>query len=127
MAEITLDQVWIAAYTDLATSYMVDAIGISETEVSPGEVRRYAGGVYRAVSGAGSAPVLSMQAVGLARSDYDALKALVGQTVMYRDPLGRKIFGVFFATEGTEEPIGQADLVWTLDIDIEGTSTTEEV
>lgn len=127
MASITLTKVWIAESTDLTTQVQLDTGPINEEVKLPGQIRRYAGGVYRTITAQGTETSVSFPALAMNRADLDALRSWAGKTVLYRDPLGRKFFGTFLAPKVSERPIGQTGVVWALQLDITRLSFTEEV
>lgn len=127
MATVTLSDLWIHQVSDLSAFVQVYMGSLSEESGSDGEVRHYANGVTRAVTTATRTRTVSVELPFLARVDFELLQDWAGQPVMIRDPLGRKVFGVFFSVEASERPIGDVTMVLSAGFELSQLSLSEEV
>lgn len=116
MATITLDTVWLNDAADLTSFCALENV----TDISPspevdGEIRTYAGGRERNVSGAGRRNVVAVSATHAARADVLWMEAHCGRLLLFRDPLGRKFYGIYRDLKVTERK-GQncADVTFTI-------------
>lgn len=100
MASISLDTVLLGPVADLTSQVRLDVASLRERDGKSGEVRTYANGRRRAVARAGRLRTVVLQAEVLRnRVLLDALRDWEGQTVLLRDPRGRKVYGVFYDLE----------------------------
>lgn len=127
MAVAILSDLWIHLASGLSTFVRVYMGSLSEESGISGEVRRYANGVFRSVSAAGVVRSVEVELPYLDRVDLGILESWVGQPVMVRDPLGRKIFGTFFMVESSELPIGAVGTVSGVSFTLFALSLSEEV
>ena len=125
MASVSLSELWIHDGDDL--SDFVQTFGFAsedETDAVAGEVRTYANGRRRIVRRAGTATSLSVTFPSTDRTTIDWLRAHKGNTLMLRDPYGRKVWGTFFSLSVPEKGSAQLpDASFTF----ESTSASEEV
>lgn len=95
MASVLLDDAWIHLADDLATYVTAALTSAEESAEAPVDVRRYANGRLRSIVRPGTARTISV-GLGLVDRDVaDTLRSWIGQTVMYRDPAERLVFGTF--------------------------------
>ena len=124
MATLTLTTCWVHKAASQSSYITLDAQVISEAADRPVSIKRYAAGRVRSVVQPGVAGVLSISAAKVPRATADQLRLWVGEVVMFRDPLGRKVFGVFPSLTTTEAPgYTRPDVAFTL----QETTWTEEV
>jgi hypothetical protein len=97
VASVALDTVHLALASDLAMQLLLDVPGIEDDDQGFGEVRTYAGGRRRSVSRTGNARTISLAPDWMARAEVAQLRTWLGRVVLYRDPTGRKVYGVFHA------------------------------
>lgn len=102
MATVTLDRVFLNLADDPSTYLSAFSSDRTEVRSVPGEVRRMANGRLRTVSRAGSATSLSATLRNLTAAQVTLLRSWAGQTVLFRDVWGRKMYGAFFAVEVTD-------------------------
>lgn len=97
MATISLETVWISLAATPSVGITLEVSKLEESQAVSGEVRRYAGGRLRSVSRAGAARSydLTFDVVG-SRTSLATLRDWTGQTVLFRDPFGRKAYCVYF-------------------------------
>jgi len=127
VASISLPELWVHQASNLATFVKVHAGTISEETQISGEVRRYANGVFRAITVAGTSRTVAVSLPFLARADLKILEGWVGLPVMVRDPLGRKVFGVFFRLDTSERPLGDINTALQSGFSLSTLSLSEEV
>lgn len=127
MASVTLDELWIHQVADLTQFVRVYMGSLNEESGVTGEVRRYANGVTRAITTLGTTRRVRVELPYVARADYETLESWVAQPVMVRDPLGRKVFGMFFAVSADEQPIGDISTILRAGFDLSELSLSEEV
>lgn len=104
MASVTLDDLWLHDAANLSSSIAGALTGEDESTSKPGEVRRYANGRLRSITGAGSSVELRLQMDLADRADVDVLRGWVktGTKLLLREPKGRLLWGVVFALDVTE-------------------------
>ena len=124
MASVTLTTVWVHLAATQATYVTFDAQKADEAADRPVSISRYAGGRVRSIVHPGTARVVNVAAAKISRTTADQLRDWVGETVMFRDPFGRKIFGVYDTLNVSEKPgYTRPDVTFTL----RETTWTEEV
>jgi hypothetical protein len=124
MAVIALTQVLLARADDLTVLLPLEATSVEEDDELTGEVRTYAGGRRRSVTRAGAPNSLALSCDVIGRSTLNTLRGWKGQTLLYRDPRGRKLYGVFYRL-GVSENI-TADLA-TVSFTLERVTRLEAV
>lgn len=105
MASVTLTTGWLHLAASLSTYVTFDVQTVSESANRPVEVKRYAAGRLRSVVQPGVGRSIEIAGMHAARATVDTLRTWVGETVMWRDPMGRKVVGVFANIE-VEEVVG---------------------
>jgi hypothetical protein len=106
MASIDLEQVWVHDAGDLASFVRLP---VRELEAAPTrrvEAREYASGRLRRISRPAHHITVSITARLLSRGMVDRLDAWTGETLMLRDPRGRKLWGFF-------RELGVTEHAWT--------------
>ena len=121
MTSIAIDAAWFNLAADLTQSITMRLTGESDMTSRPVEVRRYAGGRVRAVTRPGTTKELSLSFEHADRSDMHQLEDWIGSTVLYRDPRGRRLWGVFGAVDEGELPGVGED---TVNVNLTFTQTT---
>ena len=104
MTTVTLSGVWVSLASDLTQTVTMGLSGESDMTSRPVDVRRYAGGRVRSVTRPGVTKKLNLSFELATRTDMLQLEDWVGLTVLYRDPRGRRLWGVFGAVDETEIP-----------------------
>ena len=104
MASVTLTTCWVHKASALSSYVTLDVSAIDEAADRPITIKRYAAGRVRAVVQPGVARMLTITAPKTTRANADQLRLWVGEVVMFRDTLGRKMFGTFPSLLTTEAP-----------------------
>ena len=111
MTTVTLEDAWFNLASDLSQSITMELTGESDMTSRPIETRRYANGRVRAISRPGSTKQINLNFQLATRSDMHQLEDWVGLTVLYRDPRGRRLWGVYGAVDESEIPGADDDTV----------------
>jgi hypothetical protein len=127
MATVTLTQVWFHNRSDLSDYVTLDATQLWDQTASPGQVRRFAGGRLRSITTTGNHRQLSITFELVDRDTVDQLRDWTGVTLLYRDPLGRNLFGVFHEPWILELPTTGVDSVYQVSLTFEEITDTVEV
>lgn len=109
MASVALSDAWISLASDLTQSVTMELTGENDQTRRPVETRRYAGGRVRAISRPGVKKQLGLNFEMANRSEFHTLEDWIGKTVLYRDPLGRRLWGVYGEVSGAEIPGAATD------------------
>lgn len=108
MTSVTIEDAWFNLASDLTQSITMVLTGESDMTSRPVDVRRYANGRTRAFTRSGVKKQLNLAFELADRADMLQLEDWIGQTVLYRDPRGRRLWGVYGAVDEAEIP-GVAD------------------
>lgn len=111
MAEITLTDATFNLASDLTDELTVVLTGETDASRRPATTRRYSAGRVRAITRPGVKKELGLSFDLATRAQLDTLVGWVGQTVLYRDPLGRRMWGVFGEVQANEIPGVDGDSV----------------
>lgn len=111
MTSVTVEDAWFNLASDLSQSVTMVLTGESDMTARPVDVRRYAGGRTRSVTRPGVKKQLNLAFELAARDDMHTLEDWIGKTVLYRDPRGRRLWGVFGAVDESEIPGASGDVV----------------
>lgn len=111
MTTVTLEDAWFNLASDLSQSISMILTGESDMTARPVETRRYANGRVRAVTRPGVKKQINLNFELADRDDMHQLEDWVGETVLYRDPRGRRLWGVFAAVDEAEIPGADTDTV----------------
>lgn len=111
MASVTLTDAWVSLASDLTQSVVMELTGENDQTRRPVETRRYAGGRVRVISRPGVKKELGLNFELADRSQFHTLEDWIGQTVLYRDPVGRRLWGVYGQVSGAEIPGADSDVV----------------
>jgi hypothetical protein len=111
MASVTLVDAWFHLASDPSQYVVMELTGESDMTARPVSVRRYAGGRVRSITRPGVKKQLNLNFDLASRADMHVLEDWVGQTVLYRDPRGRRLWGVFAAVDEAEIPGAEDDTV----------------
>lgn len=101
MASITLDTVYLAALPDLSVMLLLDVPEVDDNEEGFGDVRTYANGRRRSINRVGNSRTIALAPDWLTRSEVALLRSWRGKVVLFRDPTGRKVYGVFHALKSS--------------------------
>ncbi len=99
MASVSLDRVFLSLASDpsqVVAAFSSDAADVQE---KPGEVRRMANGRLRVVSRAGTARTIGRTLRTLPPADVETVRSWAGSVVLFRDVMGRKVFGAYFVID----------------------------
>lgn len=103
MALVSLDAVVLAPVDDLSSQVALEVTSLQERAAKSGEVRTYAGGRRRSVTKAGSQRSVTMGLEVIRdRPLLDRLASWQGQVLLLRDPRGRKVYGVYYDVDISE-------------------------
>ena len=102
MPTLTLTKTFVNLVSTGAAVSGQTSRGRGETYQLPGEVRTYAGGRRRAITGVGEAGTYTFTLLLVSRTSADTLRGWKGQLVQVRDHRGRKFYGVYFETPTAE-------------------------
>jgi len=111
MASVALDTVYLALVSNLTAPLLLDVPGIDDDDEGFGEVRSYANGRQRSISGAGGRRTIDLEPDWLTRAEVALLRSWKKQMVLYRDPTGRKIYGVFHRVRSSPYILNQMERV----------------
>lgn len=111
MTSITLEDAWFNLAADLSQSVTMILTGESDMTSRPTQTRRYANGRVRSFTRPGVKKQLNLAFELAARADMHQLEDWCGKTVLYRDPRGRRLWGVFGAVDEAEIPGADNDTV----------------
>lgn len=111
MASVAIVDAWISLATDLTQSVTMILTGESDMTSRPVDTRRYAGGRVRAITRPGVKKQLNLGFELASRTHMHTLEDWIGQTVLYRDPRGRRLWGVYAAVDEAEIPGAEQDVV----------------
>lgn len=97
MASVALQTCLLAPLSDLSQIVELEVDSLSDDDAVQGEVRTYAGGRQRAVRRAGTVRQFEIECdVVNDRALIERLRQWRGQTLLLRDPWGRKAWVAFF-------------------------------
>lgn len=115
MASVTLTEAWLHDAGDHADYVRIKVASISEQASRDSEVRRYAGGRLRTITGPARPGAINVVFDRVERPQLDWLRQRSGEHVMFRDPKGRVEF-VSYGQLDIEEVAGRlwARLTMTL-------------
>jgi hypothetical protein len=125
MVSMSLGTVWLNSASDLSDFLAVEYVtGIEAAPTQAGEVRTYAGGRLRNVSWDGDQQNLNLTFGVLTRSAVRWVERHAGRTIVVRDPVGRKFFGVYRNPRITER---RGENAADVSLTVEQTSSSEVV
>lgn len=124
MATLNLTAVWLNL---LSTGASVSAQSSSRSMeyVADGEVRAYAGGRRRSVSGEGVTTTFSATLLLLTQTKLDTIVSWLGQAVQFRDYRGVRLVGVFFKVTPVE--VAKGTTIWHAAITLTEVTTEDGV
>ena len=99
MASVELSYTWVNLLSTGESVKGYTARGRSHGRQRDGEVRRLAGGRFRAVGTLGVRRTQNFTLRDISQDDLDQLESWVGQVVIARDNRGRRMFGVFWSVD----------------------------
>ena len=126
MTTLTLVELWVAPVGDLTNTLQLRTRTEDETVQTPTEVRRYAGGRDRVITRPGTTRRLAVTCLNVDRDDYLELLSRQGTVQLFREPRGRRIYGVLSAVTG-EEWRAREDTLGTVGFTITESSYIEAV
>lgn len=107
MARIYLASAWITLAKDLTQSVQVLYTGTpSHNSEGQGRIGKYAGGRTRAIRKAGQTRSVTIPGT-VSPADLARLESWVGSEVLYRDGLGTRWWGVYWAVPWTASENGR--------------------
>lgn len=111
MPSITLDRVFISAVSALDAPVIAGSAGSTggggsrTDEVTlEGSFRNYANFVTRLITGTAQTQIESLAVRSLLPTQLKLLKSMIGQTCLFRDSYGRRIYGSFLDVVITDIP-----------------------
>ncbi len=104
MTTLSTEFLCIAPVSDLSDVTTIYYEGQTTTDSRGVEVRRYAGGVRRAVSTPGTDVNVTFSLPYITRAEYQSLLDLHQVMVLVRDPRQRRVYGIIQAVDGQEVP-----------------------
>ena len=116
MPSVTLDRVFISPVSSLSTPVIAGSAGgvgggggrTDEVQLE-GSFRSYANFVTRLITGTAQTQVETLAVRALTWQQVALLKSMIGQTCLFRDSYGRRIYGAFLDVLITDIPLsGQA-------------------
>jgi hypothetical protein len=118
MTTLDLTALLMAPVSDLSDIIELDISSESDAVESPARVRRYAGGRDRVISTPGETRTISITARNVDRDTYLDLLDRVGVLQLFREPRGRRTYGIIQQVNGDEwvypvEPVGDVMFSYT--------------
>ena len=110
MVTVTLNELWLHDADDHADHVRVPYASMDVSEARQGEVRTYAGGRRRLITGPAKPRTASVTAQNIDRAIADEIVSRRGSVQMVRDGRGRVLFGTFFEVSLDETP-GRKEMV----------------
>lgn len=112
MASVDLEHVWLHDADNLSDYIRLRSRNISTILERNIGRRAYAGGRIRAVSSPAVEQSIEWEALMVNRETLDQLEDWLGETLLYRDPWGRSVYGFLSELPSTDRlaPIGKADV-----------------
>lgn len=102
MASVTLRYTWVNLLSTGESVKGYTARGRSHGRARDGEVRRMAGGRFRAVGTLGTRRTQTFAIRDLSQTDCDTLELWAGEPVLIRDKYGRRMFGTYWSVNYTD-------------------------
>ena len=128
MASVDLTQCWIHLGSDLSQTVSMNLLSLQENKESDGDIQNFAGGVRRVITTGDVAREVDISTDYVPRTSYDTIYAWSGLPIMFRDPLGRKIFGAYFEVDAEEVQHANIDTeLYRIELTVLESSDTEEV
>lgn len=124
MATVALETVVVSLASDLTQALALDVPGLTDSQVWNGEVRPYANGVERSVTRAGGSRSVPLEPDWMTAEELETLESWATLPLLFRDPKGRKFYGVFFALDA--EPYIVNDMA-KVSFTVQRISLSEEV
>lgn len=115
----------IAPLADLSDVLILGQSVETSLDGVPQTVRRYAGGRRRVVTQPGTTRTVQVEYRAISRSDFDSLRDLAGEAVLFRDQRQRRVYGILSDIEANE--LRPYDLLETIRFTITEISHTEAV
>lgn len=106
MASVSLETLWVNNAADLSDSAALPLSALTWKPTRQGDVRTYAGGRRRLVTRVGSARSADIALEYVDRDLVNRLDAWTGALLCFRDPMGRKFYGVFLDPSFEEQDDG---------------------
>jgi len=112
MPSVTLDRVFISAVSALDAPVIAGSSGgtggggarTDEIQLE-GSFRSYANFVTRLITGTAQTQIESLAVRALTWTQVQALKSMIGQTCLFRDSYGRRVYGSFLDLVITDIPL----------------------
>ena len=127
MVTLNIAGAWVHLANRPNTRMKIPVASITENSTARGMVRQYAGGGRRSVTAPGSVNTLALTLVWVPRTTIHTLFGWVGDVVVYRDQLGKVVYGQLNNITLTELPEAPDDTVSTATLAITPTTETAEI
>ena len=127
MVTLNLEGAWIHRSGRADTRRALPVASITEQTAARGQVRQYAGGGRRSITAPGATTTVELNLVWLDRDTADLLLAWIGDVIVYRDRLGRVVYGQLSSVNLTEAPTAPDGIVASASMTIAPTTETAEI
>ena len=102
MTTLTLTETSISPLADLTDIHLLGQYSESEDVIGTAEVRMYANGRRRVVTRTGRGNDLNISYRFVSRTEYNWLVSMVDSSILFRDQIGRVVYGVISLVSGSE-------------------------
>lgn len=113
MTQIILNQLWIHTVSDLSQYITADCETVNNPQTLDGEVRAYANGYQRLITGQSVTRTIPLDLYGIAAADWAKLRSWEGQLLMIRAPQGTLMYGTILADDPVWEIADECDVSGT--------------
>ena len=127
MVTLNIEGAWIHLTGREDTRRTLPVASIAEQTTARGSVRQYAGGGRRSITAPGATVIVDLNLVWLQRDTADLLLDWIGDVVVYRDRLGRVIWGQLSSVNLTEAPTAPDGIVAAASLSLAPTKETAEI
>lgn len=95
MASVTLSTLWVSDAANPSQSYALPLSSLKWKTTKTGDVRTYGGGRRRLVTRKGTYRTADISLSFADRTTVRLLESWAGRLLLFRDPMGRKVYGVY--------------------------------
>ena len=127
MVTLNIEGAWIHLANRVDTRRTLPIASITEQTTARGSVRQYAGGGRRSITAPGATVTVELSLVWLQRDTADLLLAWIGDVIVYRDRLGRVVYGQLSSVNLSEAPTAPDGIVASASLTLMPTTETAEV
>lgn len=127
MVTLNITGAWVHLSDRESTRQEIPVAAIGSNSAARGQVRQYASGVRRSIVAPGATTTLSLELVWVPRTVAELLASWVGDVIVYRDRLGRVVWGQLTSVNLTESPEAPDDTVAGVAVEITPTTETAEI